>query len=284
MFGPDYLGKRNIPMLKDFLTSRRVRLVLGVVAILSAVLAVVSFVIPLNRKNAAIRSEGEDTIHQSDPVVLALEYYRHQDLASLVKYPSDGRAYRDLCSFLRQYKERYGYDRVYMLYLGVGGRLAYLADADYDPEAQEDTYSAVTTAYDLEKYNGRCQSILREVFDGKRQQTYVPAILEGGVITSYLPVTDESGQVLAVLGVDSILTYNDFTRYGFVNFESLTTISGMVFLISIILLVAGSVAVAETQPRRREPRRMLRQPKAEKPKEQKIQVDKLEDVNPEDYL
>ena len=29
---------------------------------------------------------------------------------------------------------------------------------------------------------------------------------------------------------------------------------------------------------------MLRQPKGEKPKEQKIQVDKLEDVNPEDYL
>lgn len=271
-------------MLKEFLTSRRVRLVLGIVAILSAILAVVSFVIPLNRKNAAIRSEGEDTIYQSEPVVLALEYYRHQDLSSLVRYPDDGRAYRDLCGFLGEYKTRFGYDRVYLLYRGVGGRLAYLADGDYAPDAEPDSYSPVTTTYDLEKYNGRCQSILREIFDGERQQSYVPAILEGGVITSYLPVTDGAGQVLAVLGVDSILTYNDFTRYGFVNFESLTTISGMVFLVSIILLVAGSVAVAETQPRRRESRRMLRQPKGEKPKEQKIQVDKLEDVNPEDYL
>ena len=86
-------------MLKEFLTSRRVRLILGIVALLSAILAVVSFVIPLNRKNAAIRSEGEDTIYQSEPVVLALEYYRHQDLSSLVRYPDDGRAYRDLCGF-----------------------------------------------------------------------------------------------------------------------------------------------------------------------------------------
>ena len=65
----------------------------------------------------------------------------------------------------------------------------------------------------------------------------MPDILDGSYITTYLPIHDTQGQVIAVLGVDARLGYSDFAQYGPINFERTATIAALLFLISLVLFV-----------------------------------------------
>ena len=126
----------------------------------------------------------------------------------------------------------------YILYRGLEGRIAYLADADYGANLQEGVdYHGVGAEYSDDRYTSQCRSILQSQFDGRRSASFVPDILDGSYITTYLPIHDTQGQVIAVLGVDARLGYSDFAQYGPINFERMATIAALLFLISLVLFV-----------------------------------------------
>ena len=118
--------------------------------------------------------------------------------------------YQNLCGFLAQTKERLEYDRAYLLYRGTDGTISYLADADYSKERQPGTdYQQITSAYDqalsplpLHPQRAVC---------GQTESRLCAEILDGSYITTYLPLEDAQGGVVAVLGVDAKLKYSDFT-------------------------------------------------------------------------
>ena len=118
-------------MLNRLMTSRRVRGILLTVVLLSAVVAILSVAIPLNRKRDAVTSLGEQSLLEASSLAMSMEYYNGLRIQSLLDYPSETVFYQNLCGFLSRAKQTLSYDRAYILYQGLEGRIAYLADADY---------------------------------------------------------------------------------------------------------------------------------------------------------
>lgn len=225
-------------MLNRLMTSRRVRGFLLTVVILSAIVAIVSVFIPFNRRRDAINTLGEQSLSEATSLALSLEYYNGLRIQSLIDYPSETAFYQNLCAFLSRAKDTLSYDRAYILYRGLEGRIAYLADADYGANLQEGVdYHGIGAEYSDDRYTSQCRSILESQFDGRRSASFVPDILDGSYITTYLPIHDTQGQVIAVLGVDARLGYSDFAQYGPINFERTATIAALLFLISLVLFV-----------------------------------------------
>ena len=271
-------------MLNRLMTSRKVRGFLLCLLILSAITAIVSVAFPLNRKKEAINTLGEQSMSEASSLALAVEYYNGPRLQSLIDYPGTTAFYRSLCGFLTRAKSNLSYDRAYILYQDGQGNIAYLADADYDAQAEGgEGYCEIGQPYTGKRYSKKCIAILNDQFTGRRSETYVPENLEDDYITSYLPLKNSKGKVVAILGVDAKLSYSDFTHYGPIDFESLMTASVVVFLSSLILFVLcmdRGLSEEEKENRWRKSRGLPPKPM----KKDKIVVDPLDDIDPNDYL
>ena len=111
----------------------------------------------------------------------------------------------------------------------------------------------------------------------------MPEILDGSYITTYLPLEDAQGEVVAVLGVDAKLKYSDFTQYGPIDFERTTTVSTIVFVVSLVLFVlCMDKGLSEEEKENRWRKRRGLPPKPVK--RDNIVVDTLDDIDPNDYL
>ena len=271
-------------MLNRLMTSRKVRGSLLILLIVPALVAVVSVAVPLNRKKEAITTLGTQSLSEATSLALSLEYYNGTRIEALVSYPDTTAFYQNLCAFLSRAKDTLSYDRVYLLYRGLEGRIAYLADADYGESLQAEVdYREIGADYDDERYTNRCTSILENQFSSRQGAVYVPEILDSNYITTYLPIKNSSGQVIAVLGVDAKLKYSDFTKYGPINFERLTTVSGILFVVSLVLfVVCMDKGLSEEEKENRWRKRRGLPPKPVK--KDKIVVDPLDDIDPNDYL
>ena len=271
-------------MLNRLMTSRRVRGILLTVVLLSAVVAILSVAIPLNRKRDAVTSLGEQSLSEASSLAMSMEYYNGLRIQSLLDYPSETVFYQNLCGFLSRAKQTLSYDRAYILYQGLEGRIAYLADADYEGVWRGGVVPpAFGKEYTDERYTRRCIAILQEQFEGRRKETYVPDILDDSYIIAYLPLRNADGEVMAVLGVDAKLGYSDFAQYGPINFERLTSISALLFLLSLVLFVlCMDKGLSEEEKENRWRRRHGLPPKPTK--KDNIVVDTLDDIDPNDYL
>lgn len=271
-------------MLNRLMTSRRVRGFLLTLVILSAITAVISVAVPLNRRKEAINTLGSQSLSEATSLAMSLEYYNATRIEALADYPSQTAYYQNLCGFLSRAKTTLSYDRAYVLYRGFEGRIAYLADADYGSNLEAGVdYHDIGDEYTDERYSRRCKTILEEQFAGRRDKTYVPEILDSNYITAYLPLKNTQGEVIAVLGVDARLQYSDFTKYGPINFERLTTVSAILFLISLILFViCMDKGLSEEEKENRWRKRRGLPPKPMK--KDNIVVDPLDDIDPNDYL
>ena len=143
-------------MLNRLMTSRRVRGFLLTVVILSAIVAIVSVFIPFNRRRDAINTLGEQSLSEATSLALSLEYYNGLRIQSLIDYPSETAFYQNLCAFLSRAKDTLSYDRAYILYRGLEGRIAYLADADYGVNLQEGVdYHGIGAEYSDDRYTSQ---------------------------------------------------------------------------------------------------------------------------------
>ena len=102
-------------MLNRLMTSRRVRGILLTVVLLSAVVAILSVAIPLNRKRDAVTSLGEQSLSEASSLAMSMEYYNGLRIQSLLDYPSETVFYQNLCGFLSRAKQTLSYDRAYHL-------------------------------------------------------------------------------------------------------------------------------------------------------------------------
>lgn len=280
----NFTEKGMIDMLNRLMTSRRVRGFLLTLSILSAIVAALSVFIPLNQRKSAINALGRQSLSETTSIALSIEYYNGPRIQSLIDYPSTTAFYRSLCGFLARAKDTLSYDRAYILYQDEEDNIVYLADANYGANrtASED-YRKIGDSYDEERYTRKCYTILNEQFTGRRKEAFVPEILDNSYITSYLPIKNAKGEVIAILGVDARLKYSDFTRYGPINFEQMATVSGVIFLLSLMLFVlCMDKGISEEEKENRWRKRRGLPPKPLK--KDKIVVDTLDDIDPNDYL
>ena len=268
-------------MINRLMTSRKVRGFLLTILILSAITAVLSAALPLNRKKSAVNTLGEQSLSEASSLALSMEYYNGPRIQSLLDYPEATACYHSLCSFLLRAKDTLSYDRAYLLSADGEGNIVYLADADFS--SKEGDFRKIGDLYNEPRYNKKCIAILNDQFAGRKGQTFVPEILDKDYIISYLPIHNSQNEVIAVLGVDAKLSYSDFSHYGVIDFEKLMTGSGILFMISLVLFVLcmdKGLSEDEKENRWRKSRGLPPKPL----KKDKIVVDPLDDIDPSDYL
>lgn len=271
-------------MLNRFLTSKKVKIILFFATLLFAVLTVVTFMAPLNRKNEAIRWQGEKTIDQAKALAVTLDYYDAPRIESLIRLPAENPFYLNFCGLLSRIKQTMEYEKVYLLYYGIGGKIGYLADGDFRANGQPIAdYQPLGAEYDIEQYTKRSRILLQELFDGKRETAYIPELLEDDRIASYLPIHSSNGTVIAVLGIDSKLEYSDFSKIGPTNFETLATINAILFIVSLLLFLACLDRSKNKNDKNEKGKFHYPNSKSTK-KDSNIAVDSLEDIDPGDYI
>lgn len=267
-------------MFNRIFKSKKTRILSFLVLIISAAAVVFSIMIPTNRKNSAIGSLGQATINQLDSLSLAIEFYDAKPLYNLSKTPSDNPFYKKLCGLLGAVRQKYSYDRVYILYKGIGGRINYLADGALSETGRPmlDFYP-IASQYNQPRYTKVSLRLLENIFDKKASNSYVPAILDGNVIVSYIPLLGEDGSPIAVLGADVRLPQTNFEHFGPFEFKSITTIGSVVFLLSLLLFIA-SLGLSEPID---DPKKDKYYHSKKNAKKDAILVDHLEDIDPTDY-
>lgn len=84
-------------------------------------------------------------------------------------------SYKSLCGLLTSVKDAYGYNRVYLLYKGVGGKLYTLLDSGYRDNAREGVdYNGPTTQY--KPLSGKAKSAIDKVFSKKEPRIDQPGL------------------------------------------------------------------------------------------------------------
>lgn len=263
-------------MLHRFLTSKRTLVISFLLAVVAGITVVFSLFIPTSRRSNAVQGLGQNTIDRLQALPTVLEYYDNQPLAEITTSPAADAYYKKLCGLLATIQQESYYDRLYLLYQGIGERINYLADSAYQEDALPMVdYNPIGSQYNQSRYTNYCKSRLEDIFAGKLSDTYIPIILQGNVIVSYLPITGADGTVIAVLGADSKLTNTNFSHFaGPVEFDTVTTASAMVFLISLLVFIAAA-ANRETEEEAN---------KYYHNRKPNIVVDRLEDIDPNDYM
>lgn len=273
-------------MFQRIFASRKARITLIFIMLFSGALSVFSFVTPLNRKNQAIVDLGEKTLSQTQALALAIEYYDASPLYALSRTPVENTTYENLCGLLSRTKKMFGYNKAYILYSGIGGKLGFLADSDYRANGQPGTdYQPMGTEYNLKNYNRKSRTVIEELFDGKTPYSYLAVILEEegiGSVTTYLPLRSTQGTVIGVLGVDAPLENIDFSQYGIFNLEILSMLGAAIFLISLVLLLF-CLDKSRQENDKSDKNKYQRISSKSAKKENAITVDNLDDVDPDNY-
>ena len=104
-------------MLNRLMTSRRVRGILLTVVLLSAVVAILSVAIPLNRKRDAVTSLGEQSLSEASSLAMSMEYYNGLRIQSFAGITRAKRSFIRICAaFFPCAKQSPFLHRAYILY------------------------------------------------------------------------------------------------------------------------------------------------------------------------
>lgn len=195
--------KRKWIYARKILYSKQLKRILVLFTALSALCLILSLTYPLARKAQAVNQVGERSLSSMTSFSLAMTYYSDEEISRLAREPGMDDSYKSLCGLLTSVKDAYGYNRVYLLYKGVGGKLYTLLDSGYRDNAREGVdYNGPTTQY--KPLSGKAKSAIDKVFSKKE-----PRITAGGiaetvdgvkVVSSYVPVYSRSGEIWRVGG------------------------------------------------------------------------------------
>lgn len=227
-------------MLDKILYSKQLKRVLILFTVLSALCLVLSLTYPLARKAQAVNQVGERSLSSMTSFSLAMTYYSDGEISRLSREPGMDDSYKSLCGLLTSVKDSYGYNRVYLLYKGVGGKLYTLLDSGYRDNAREGVdYNGPSTEY--KPLSGKAKSAIDKVFSKKEPRITASGIAETAdgvkVVSSYVPVYNRSGEIIAVLGVDAGLSSGMvFDRVGVIDLNWLAGISAICGATGILLL------------------------------------------------
>jgi|InofroStandDraft_1065614.scaffolds.fasta_scaffold34483_1 hypothetical protein len=279
----------------NFFLSKKTQALACALGVISLALALLCFILPLSRQRRAIEVLGSNTLNQSQALTLSLAYYEPKRISYLAKNPSIGPSYENIAGLLEAARESFGYQRVYLLYQGVGGSVNYLVDSE-PASAQEGSSYQIGCPYFTENhfYDSSCEDILLPIFEGKHDGAYIPRIYNKATVISYLPLLDpQTNTVMAVMGVDAKLTHTDFSSFGSFNLTSASQFFSFVAIVcALILFIGRSLAfnmgdnnknVKNAKTPKVEYTRRFQKPNIAVPKESTITVDPLDDIDPSDY-
>lgn len=229
-------------MLDKILASRRLRFITALILAISLLLLTFSLAYPAMKRAERIDYVGTTGLSATSSLSTAMTYFAGDSMSTLRQNPTQSEDYRNLCGLLTRIKDGYGFERVYVIYKGVGGKAFYLLDAGY----RDNATAGVDYQVPGTEFTGPVQKASRSVIDRVLNQKDAAAFCKDiittndhrKVIASYVPLYDKQGQVLGLLVVESPAGNTDFAKLGPVDFQVTAMVSGGIAAVALLILVA----------------------------------------------
>lgn len=229
-------------MIDKLLNSKGMKKFLGLGLALSLLVLLFSLVYPAMKRADRIDRTGTSAIAATSSLSTAVTYFAGEELDALKQNPTVNSEYRELCGLLTRVKDTYGYERVYVVYKGVGNKYAYLLDAGYRDNATAGVDYALPGSEFSGAVQSKTRSILEKILSGKQTSAYDKDIVttdgQSQVIVSFVPLQNGSGQTIAALVVESSAGDTQFNKLGVMDFNILALVSGGIFLLLLLLTVS----------------------------------------------
>lgn len=169
----------------------------------------------------------KSNIDNTERISRDLTEFHYNDLVNLYEEDYNEDSLSRVASFLKRNQEDYGYLYVYLCYLDKDGEVRFLADADYGTPGQtEEFWGMPNDVY--EDY----EDLLLEPFDSKEPSYNLDLTADeewGDCISSYTPVFDIDGNVIAVLSVD--------IPAGFIKTDSWNICKNIIFFAVVLIVI-----------------------------------------------
>jgi len=268
--------------IKAFFASKKTQAISLFLGILSLLLALLCFLVPLSRERWAVQSLGEATVHQISPVAMSMTHYEPQRLRYLLATESKGPTYNNLVELLAQAKKEYGFARMYLIYRDGDGIIATLADADYK-EGDAGPGQLYLQGY----YDNAGLKMLDNILRGKSGGGYLEEIYNNSLVLAFAPLTDpDSGEVMAVLCADAPLSYTNFSQFYGIEMAQIAEVLAAIFITCFVVFFIGRSFVGEQDSKNGKNDnngRWYNKPTVTQ-QQANLYVDPLDDVDPNDYL
>lgn len=268
--------------IKAFFASRKTQSISLLLGLLSLLLALLCFLVPLTRERWAVQSLGETTINQISPVAMSMTHYEPQRLRYLLATESTGPTYDNLVELLAQAKKEYGFSRMYLIYRDPDGIYATLADADYgEGDKPGELY---LQGY----YDSKSLKMVDNILRGKSDGGYLEEIYGSNLVLAFSPLIDpDNGEVMAVLCADAQLSYTNFSQFYGIEMAQIAEVLAAVFITCFVVFFIGRSFVGEQDSKNgkndKNNGRWYNKPTVTQ-QQINLYVDPLDDVDPNDYL
>lgn len=228
-------------MIDKLLYSQPAKRILAIVMVCAFLLGSLFLMYPASRRTQALQQLGGSGVAASASLTTAMTVLAGPELQSLSAMPETGSAYKRLSGLLTNVAAENRYERIYMVYKGLGGSYYTLLDSAYrDTGVANVDYYAPGAKFTGESFN-KLKGELDRIYRGKGRAGYLPALVlnahQEHIALTYAPMYSTSGQLQGVLICEIPAGNADFNHVGPIDLNALAVLSYSIFALSLAALI-----------------------------------------------
>jgi len=221
-----------------------IKKLLVLIAVITAIAAIICFAAPTLRKSNAISATGENVLSSMRPAALAVSYYSAQDIAALSEKPVIDASYKNIAGLLAQFSDLQSYDSVYIISRGADKNYKYIIDGRYRDNGKAGTdYFAPAADYPTDNGYKAVKSAADKIYSGKSTGDYASSLVTRAdlkqLVAVCLPIYGAAHSVSAILCIEADPGNTAYHMVGSVNLYYAALILLGICAVCVILLFVG---------------------------------------------
>ncbi len=216
--------------------------ILKLIAVLSAIMALVCFAAPTVRKSDALRRTGEATMTEMRAAATVISYYSSQQIDGLIAKPAVNADYKFLAGLLSGLNAQQNYLKSYLLYRADNKVLHSLVDGSYRDNAKAGAdYFAPGAEYPTSGAYKPVKAVADKIYNGKTTGGYTTELVTRPdfkkVAVTCLPIYGAGHSVTALLCIEADPGDTTYHMVGAVNLYYVGLGLTAVFGVCLLLLM-----------------------------------------------
>jgi len=221
-----------------------IKKLLALIAVITAIAAIICFAAPMLRKSNSISATGENVLSSMRPAALAVSYYSSQDIAALSEKPVIDANYKNIAGLLAQFSDLQGYDSVYIISRGADKNYKYIIDGRYRDNGKSGTdYFAPAADYPTDNGYKAVKSAADKIYSGKSTGDFASSLVTRAdlkqLVAVCLPIYGVAHSVSAILCIEANPGNTAYHMVGSVNLYYAALILLGICAVCVILLFVG---------------------------------------------
>lgn len=221
-----------------------IKKLLALIAVITAIAAIICFAAPALRKSNSISATGENVLSSMRPAALAVSYYSAQDIAALSEKPVIDANYKNIAGLLAQFSDLQGYESVYIISRGADKNYKYIIDGRYRDNGKSGTdYFAPAADYPTDNGYKAVKSAADKIYSGKSTGDFASSLVTRAdlkqLVAVCLPIYGVAHSVSAILCIEADPGNTAYHMVGSVNLYYAALILLGICAVCVIMLFLG---------------------------------------------